>query len=95
MSSDKTGGAPQSFAPNRGSSILPKSRSHQNVRWVIRRKVEVLTAVRTGNMSIEEACERHNISMEEIVSWSRAMDRARPAGLFAIRDFRGDRHECG
>jgi hypothetical protein len=38
-------------------------------RWVIRRKAEVVAAVRGGLLSLEEACSRHTLTVEEFLSW--------------------------
>ena len=40
-------------------------------RWVIRRKAEVVAAVRNGLISLEEACNRYKLSVEEFLSWQR------------------------
>ena len=61
---------------------LPES---QTVRWVMRRKMEVLTAIRFGLVNIEDACARYGISMEELISWKSAFDRFGPVGLHALR----------
>ena len=42
-----------------------------NQRWVIRRKAEVVAAVRGGLLSLEEACERYVLTVEEYLSWQR------------------------
>ena len=44
-------------------------------RWVIRRKAEVVAAVRGGLLSLDEACNRYTLSVEEFLSWQRAIDR--------------------
>ena len=44
-------------------------------RWVIRRKAEVVAAVRGGLLPLEEACKRYSLSVEEFLSWQRAVDR--------------------
>jgi hypothetical protein len=41
------------------------------VRWVASRKTMVLTVIDAGSLSIEEACLRYRLSIEEIASWSR------------------------
>jgi hypothetical protein len=38
-------------------------------RWVIRRKAEVIAAVRGGLLSIEEACSRYMLTVDELLSW--------------------------
>jgi hypothetical protein len=47
---------------------LPPSNT---VRWVASRKTMVLAAIDAGSLSIEEACLRYRLSIEEIASWSR------------------------
>ena len=41
-------------------------------RWVIRRKAEVVAAVRGGLLTLEAACERYNLTTEEFESWRAA-----------------------
>jgi hypothetical protein len=38
-------------------------------RWVIRRKAEVIAAVRGGLLSLEEACNRYMLTVDEYLSW--------------------------
>ena len=54
-------------------------------RWVIRRKAAVVTAVRAGILSLEEACQRYHLSVEEFLSWQRLIDRHGMRGLRATR----------
>jgi len=54
-------------------------------RWVIRRKAEVVAAVRAGLISLEEACERYRLSVEEFLSWQRLIDRHGMRGLRTTR----------
>lgn len=54
-------------------------------RWVIRRKAEVVAAVRGGLMSLESACDRYNLTAEEYASWERAIDQHGIQGLRATR----------
>ena len=54
-------------------------------RWVIRRKAEVVAAVRGGLISLEEACERYTLTVEEFLSWQMSIDRG---GLSALRTTR-------
>ena len=60
-------------------------------RWVIRRKAEVVAAVRGGLLSLEEACQRYTLTVEEFLSWQRSIDRHGLPGLRATRvqDYRG------
>jgi hypothetical protein len=54
-------------------------------RWVIRRKAEVVAAVRGGLISLEEACKRYTLSTEEFISWQRAIEQYGLPGLRATR----------
>jgi hypothetical protein len=59
-------------------------------RWVIRRKAEVVAGVRAGLISLEEACARYTLSVEEFLSWQRSIDRHGMRGLRTtrIQDYR-------
>jgi len=61
-------------------------------RWVIRRKAEVVAAVRGGLLSLEDACEKYTLSVEEFLSWQRAIDKDGLLGLRVTRvqDYRGN-----
>lgn len=61
---------------------LPKQSTK---RWVIRRKAEVIAAVRGGLLSLEEACDRYKLTVEEFLSWQRSIDQHGLAGLRATR----------
>lgn len=54
-------------------------------RWVIRRKAEVVAAVRGGLLTLEEACERYKLTVEEFLSWQKAIDEFGLPGLRATR----------
>ncbi len=54
-------------------------------RWVIRRKAEVVAAVRGGLLSLEDACEKYTLSVEEFLSWQRAIDKDGLLGLRVTR----------
>ncbi|MEI8394387.1 MAG: DUF1153 domain-containing protein [Rhodospirillaceae bacterium] len=60
-------------------------------RWVMRRKAEVVEAVRCGLISLEEACQRYTLSEEEFLSWQRLIDSHGVRGLRATRlqEYRG------
>ena len=44
-------------------------------RWVIRRKAEVVAAVRGGLLSLEEACARYTLTVEDYLSWQYSIDQ--------------------
>ncbi len=54
-------------------------------RWVVRRKAEVVAAVNGGLLSINEACERYDLTLEEFAGWQRAVDRSGMPGLRVTR----------
>jgi len=57
----------------------------QSTRWVPRRKAEVIAAVEGGLLSLVEACERYNLTLEEFASWQRSIERAGLPGLRATQ----------
>jgi Protein of unknown function (DUF1153) len=50
-------------------------------RWVIRRKAEVVAAVRGGLLSLEEACSRYGLTTAEFTAWQSSIDRHGLRGL--------------
>jgi hypothetical protein len=54
-------------------------------RWVTRRKAQVVAAVRGGLLSLEEACRRYKLTVEEFLSWQRSLDEFGLAGLRCTR----------
>lgn len=52
-----------------------------DTRWSPRRKAEVVAGVSGGLLSVEEACERYSLSIEEFTGWCRALDRGGLKGL--------------
>ena len=61
---------------------LPTS---DTTRWVARRKAQVVVAVRGGLLSIDEVCDRYNLTVAEFLSWQRSFDRDGFAGLSVTR----------
>jgi hypothetical protein len=54
-------------------------------RWVIRRKAEVVAAVRGGLLSLEDACDRYRLTSEEFLAWQKSIDQHGLAGLRTTR----------
>lgn len=54
-------------------------------RWVPRRKAEVVAAVTGGLLTLDEACERYNLAIEEFASWERTLERS---GMYGLRTTR-------
>ena len=61
---------------------LPKPNT---VRWVIRRKAEVVAAVRGGLLTLDAALESYGLSAEEFMSWQRSIESHGIAGLRTTR----------
>ncbi|MEJ2433573.1 MAG: DUF1153 domain-containing protein [Pseudolabrys sp.] len=49
------------------------------------RKAEVVAAVRGGLLSLEEACARYTLTVEEFLSWQYSIDQHGLAGLRTTR----------
>jgi hypothetical protein len=49
------------------------------------RKAEVVAAVNGGLLTVDEACARYTLSLEEFASWQRAVDRSGMPGLRVTR----------
>lgn len=54
-------------------------------RWVTRRKAVVVAAVRGGLLTLDEACNRYRLTVEEFLVWQHALDRFGVAGLRTTR----------
>ncbi len=54
-------------------------------RWVVRRKAAVVMGVRQGLISLEEACQRYTLSVEEFLSWQRLIEEHGERGLRVTR----------
>lgn len=54
-------------------------------RWVMRRKAEVVAGVRAGAISLDEACRRYTLSVDEYRSWERLLDDHGIKGLRVTR----------
>jgi hypothetical protein len=54
-------------------------------RWVARRKAVVVDAVRCGALTLEEACRRYRLSVEEFHAWQSAIEAHGVAGLRVTR----------
>jgi transposase-like protein len=50
-------------------------------RWTAQRKAAVIEAIRNKVISIWDACERYDLSAQELAEWERDLDRHGVAGL--------------
>jgi transposase-like protein len=65
----------------RRGSMMPEPPPANVKRWTPQRKAAVLAEVRSGAITVEEACRRYEISGEEFLAWLRAFDTPRPSWL--------------
>jgi transposase-like protein len=63
----------------------PLSLSSDPRRWVARRKADILEAIRKGDVSVADACRRHDLSVDELFSWQAAYRSHGLDGLRAMR----------
>jgi hypothetical protein len=54
-------------------------------RWVIRRKAAVVNAVKSGMLTLEQACERYKLSTEEFFNWQTLVEQHGIPGLRVTR----------
>ena len=54
-------------------------------RWVIRRKAEVVAAVRGGLLSLDDALAKYRLTAEEFLAWQKAIDNWGMQGLRTTR----------
>ena len=54
-------------------------------RWTARRKAAVVAAVRAGEITLEEACRRYQLSEEEFRAWQHAFETYGLPGLRVTR----------
>jgi transposase-like protein len=83
--------APTKPGPREGGN----GRAHRNealelppagiTRWVIRRKAQVVAAVMSGAITLEEVCQRYSVSKEEFQSWRDLLQRH---GMYGLRTTR-------
>ena len=54
-------------------------------RWVAQRKAQVVEAIQSGQLTLDEAWRRYRLSVEEFGAWKRALFRAGVQGLHVAR----------
>ncbi len=88
----RNGRVPKVIGPDGKAISIADLPPADTKRWVIRRKAEVVAAVRGGLISLEEACQRYTLSVEEFLSWQRAIESF---GLSGLRTTRLQRYRAG
>jgi hypothetical protein len=79
-----------SGAPDRGNARVDRGDNDELpppgiTRWVIRRKAQVVAAVTSGAITLEEVCQRYSVSKEEFQSWRDLLQRH---GMYGLRTTR-------
>jgi hypothetical protein len=79
--------------PNGAALTLASLPPENTRRWVIRRKAEVVAAVRGGLLSLDDACKRYKLTIDEFLIWHRLITRHGPQGLRVTKagDYRSRR----
>ena len=85
MPSDRSDRALSTIDPSGEPLTLEDLPSSDTVRWVIRRKAELVAAIRGGLISLEVACERYQLSEEELQSWANSIAKHGIRGLRSTR----------
>jgi transposase-like protein len=57
------------LGPNGNVLTIADLPTSARIRWVPRRKAEVVSAVAGGLLTISEACTRYAVSLEEFAQW--------------------------
>lgn len=93
MSSSGLGKASRVVGPTGEPLSLRDLPPSDTKRWVVRRKAELVAAVRGGLITLEEACERYSLSVEEFRSWQETLDQYGSRGLRAtkLKEYRSRR----
>jgi hypothetical protein len=85
MNSDHAGTTRRVIGPSGMELTLENLPPADTRRWVIRRKAEVVAAIRGGLLSVDDACRRYDLSEEEILSWQRLIESHGMMGLRTTR----------
>lgn len=71
--------------PNHRTAALESLPPANTRRWVPRRKAEVLAGIDSGLLTLDEACQRYSLTMEELATWQRLFQHGGIKGLRATR----------
>ena len=81
--------------PDGSALSLTELPSSDTKRWTIRRKGEVVAAVSGGLLTLEEACERYKLTVDEFLSWKRGIEKGGTPALrmSEVKRFRSELRE--
>ena len=79
----RDGRIPESYVigPDGGPLTLRDLPPPDLKRWVSRRKAEVVLAVEGGLLTLDEACRRYKLTVEEFLSWEHSLEHYGLNGL--------------
>ena len=76
------GGMSDNFDVTQSTQALPLADLPAlSERWTMRRKATLVFAVRSGRISIEEASRMYKLSVDELLTWERNLERYGIPGL--------------
>lgn len=78
---DECGEKPWVIGPTGQKLTMDDLPRPQTQRWVPHRKAEVVAAVHGGLLTVDEALQRYNLTIEEFSVWQRAIGKAGLRGL--------------
>jgi hypothetical protein len=67
------------------SPVADEPRSPRSGRWVVRHKAQIVAAVHKSTMTVQEALNRYHLTIEEFLSWQRALEAHGVPGLRVTR----------
>jgi hypothetical protein len=79
---DTPDAAASRLPPEAPETALPPAGT---TRWVARRKAQVVEAIQSGRLSLDEAWRRYRLGVEEFGAWKRALYRSGVEGLRVAR----------
>ena len=85
MQSERSGRASPPIGPTGKPLTLEDLPPTDTVRWVVRRKAELVAAIRGGLITLDEACARYQLSEEELESWASSLAKHGVRGLRSTR----------
>jgi hypothetical protein len=85
MNEDLNGQHSRIIGPSGAPLTLDSLPPANTKRWVIRRKAEVVAAVRGGLLSCTDACARYSLSKEELQIWQQLVEAHGLKGLRTTR----------
>ncbi len=69
MNSERPGRAEIVIGPTGKPLTVESLPPPDTIRWVIRRKAQVVSAVHNGLIGLDDACERYRLSADEFRNW--------------------------